>query len=482
MRDIVIAAYFILLGIIAVYGIHLYWLIWIYLRRQPTNGIRRVPDSIRPRVTIQLPVYNEQMVVRRLIRAAAAQYWDRDRLEIQVLDDSTDVTSDIAAAEVCRLRRLGYNIVHIRRNSRTGFKAGALAHGLETATGEFVAIFDADNVPRPDFLNSLMSMFIDPKLALVQARWSFLNRDVSLLCRAQALFLDAHFFIEQAARSRGGLCMNFNGTAGIWRRAAIEDSGGWQSDTLTEDLDLSYRAQLRGWRMVLAEDVDVPTEVPSSIRAFKSQQYRWAKGAFETGLKLLPDVWTSALPRRVKLAAFFHLTQKSISVALLLLSLLLIPALYFRLETGMLKVLLLDLPIFAAGTGSMSLFYGLAYRRGGAYTTWRSRLVLPLLSSIGIGLAVNNSIAVLSAFSRRHSAFVRTPKTGETRVARQSLPKEYRVSFDHTGQFEGLLSLYSMTALICALGLGLYASLPFLMTFVFGYTYFAVTSFRERYA
>jgi hypothetical protein len=276
--------------------------------------------------------------------------------------------------------------------------------------------------------------------------------------------------------------MNFNGTAGVWRRQAIESAGGWQADTLTEDLDLSFRTQMAGWKMIMAEDIDVPTELPGSIRAFKTQQFRWAKGAFETGLKLLPTILKSDLPRRLKMSSFFHLTQKVISVALLFLSILLIPALYFRLETGMLKVLAVDLPIFLAGTGSMSIFYGLAHKREESDRTWRSGLLLPALTSIGIGLAVNNSWAVFSAVFSRHNQFERTPKTGSDRNRRIAPPKDYRVKIDHTVRVETALALYALGAVACAVSLKLFLSLPFLMTFSFGYLYFSVLSIKERYA
>jgi len=277
MADAVIIVYFFLLFVIAFYGVHIYWLIWLYLRnRSAAESIEPLRGPL-PRVTVQLPVYNERAVVVRLIRSAAKLAWPQELLEIQVLDDSDDSTSELAADEVARLRAEGYRIAHIRRTDRSGYKAGALAHGLQLSFGEFVAIFDADNLPRPDFLTKAMGHFADPQVGLVQARWSFLNRAESILCRAQALFLDSHFFVEQSARCRGGLFMNFNGTAGIWRRQAIESAGGWQADTLTEDLDLSFRAQMAGWRFVLAEEIDVPPELPGSIRAFKSQQFRLAK-------------------------------------------------------------------------------------------------------------------------------------------------------------------------------------------------------------
>jgi cellulose synthase/poly-beta-1,6-N-acetylglucosamine synthase-like glycosyltransferase len=343
-------------------------------------------------------------------------------------------------------------------------------------------VFDADNLPHPDFLMKLMPYFNDTSVGLVQARWGFLNRDASLLCRAQALFLDAHFYVEQMARSRGNLPMNFNGTAGVWRREAIARGGGWEFDTLTEDLDLSYRAQMAGFRFLFIDDVEVPTELPSSIRAFKTQQHRWARGAIETGLKLLPTIWRSSMPLRSKVAATFHLTQKSVAVALMLLSIMLAPALYLRMEGGAWKLLVIDLPIFLAGTGSMSLFYGLAYRRGCARRSGWSKLILPLLTSLGIGLSVNNTLAILGALFGCSRHFVRTPKSGQTGIERTGLPDGYNVSFDHTIWIETLLAIYAIGAVGCAVDTGLVASIPFLLTFAFGYSYYAVVSIRERYA
>jgi len=482
MADFVIFVYFFLLFVIAFYGVHIYWLIWLYLHNKSEVSHVKVMPTELPHITIQLPTYNERAVVVRLIKAAADQDWPKELLEIQVLDDSNDDTSELAAGEIESLSAEGYNIKHIRRDDRNGYKAGALENGLRLASGEFLAVFDADNLPRPDFLKETIKYFADPKVGLVQARWSFLNRAESLLCRAQALFLDAHFFIEQAARCRGKLFMNFNGTAGIWRRQAIESAGGWQSDTLTEDLDLSFRSQMAGWRFIFAEDVDVPTELPASIRAFKSQQFRWAKGAFETGLKLLPTIMRSNFPLRIKLASFFHLTQKIISLAILFLSVMLIPALFFRMETGMFKVLALDLPIFLAATGSMSIYYGLAHKRERVDRSWRTGFILPVLTSIGIGLAVNNTFAVFSALFGRRNQFVRTPKSGAIGGRAVMPPTDYRVEFDYTGGIEAMLALYAVGAVLCAVSLNLFFSLPFLMTFVFGYIYFSFLSWKERYA
>ncbi len=484
MTDLLIITYFALLFFISFYGVYLYWLVVNYLRlpgQTPLVPMEPEDATNLPMVTVQLPIFNEKRVVARLIEAVTHFEWPQEKLEIQVLDDSTDETSEIVARLVTELSGRGVTIEHIRRPHRAGYKAGALAVGQEKARGEFIAIFDADNIPPSDFLRRMIPYFDDPRVGMAQARWSFLNRDDSLLCQAQALFLDSHFYIEQAARSRAGLFLNFNGTAGIWRRRAIDSAGGWQSDTLTEDLDLSYRAQLLGWKMLFVEDVDVPTELPNSVRAFKTQQHRWARGAMETGFKLLGRVRRAKLPLAVKIAAHFHLTQKVVSVALLLLSILLIPALYFRWEASAYKVLLIDLPVFITGMGAMSVFYGIAYRREKKNHSARARLVLPMLSAIGLGLAANNSLAVISALKRRESEFVRTPKTGSARGRKLGIPHEYRVSFDRTLLVEALLLANGSIAFIYAFDLGLYFSLPFLATFVFGYGYFVVNSLRERY-
>ncbi|MCK5125603.1 MAG: glycosyltransferase [candidate division Zixibacteria bacterium] len=482
MEKIFVFIYFALLFYIAFYGLHLYYLISIYLK----NSREAIPSTAAlsryPMVTVQLPIYNERAVAARLIKTIAAFDWPQDKLEIQVLDDSDDDTISIVTKETARLAQLGFNIKHIRRGNRRGYKAGALAFGMNQAKGDYIAIFDADNIPHPDFLKRLMPFFDDPRMGMVQARWSFLNREQSLLCRAQALFLDAHFFVEQASRSRGGLFMNFNGTAGLWHRQAIEDAGGWQADTLTEDLDLSYRAQLAGWKMILAEEVDVPTELPATIRSFKTQQYRWARGAVETAIKVLPKVLRSPLPLKVKICSCFHLTQKSTSLALILLSIFLIPALYIRVEGGMLKLLLIDLPIFLAGTGSMSLFYGLAFRRQRELHSLKNKLVLPLITSIGIGLSVNNSLAVISAIFCGKGTFIRTPKSGSTTNDIVRIPTEYRIRSDKTVTIEVILAIYSALAVGSAVFLNLYWSIPFLMTFAFGYFYFSWQSLREQYA
>lgn len=485
MTTAFVFVYFSLLIFVAIYGIHLYWLIFEYWRSKKVN--LSVPHgciakSNFPKVTVQLPIYNEMRVALRLVRAIENFDWPAKSLQIQILDDSTDCTSEIIDNYLAGRKDSKIKIEHIRRSHRTGFKAGALQHGLATASGEFVAIFDSDNLPQPDFLIKMMPFFNNPSTGMVQARWSFLNRHESLLCRAQALFLDAHFAIEQQARFFGGLLFNFNGTAGIWRRTTIDDAGGWQGDTLTEDLDLSFRAQLAGWRFVYFNDYSVPTELPGTIASFKAQQYRWAKGAIQTGLKLAGRIRRSRIPLLSKVAVFFHLTSKMLSPALLALAVLLVPALYIRLEAGTAKLLLIDLPIFVAGTLSMSIFYSLAYRSAGRNRKLSDLWVLPTLTSIGIGLAVNNTRAIVSALINNKTPFVRTPKSGSTDNQYRLVPSAYRIRADRTLVVETALAFYSTAALVIAGYLELYVSIPFLSTFAFGFVYFAWRGFMENYA
>lgn len=485
MKTAFIVLYFLLLAFISFNGIHLYWLISLHLksrRRRQRPPRSSIGTSIFPHVTVQLPIFNERRVAIRLIKAVAAFDWPVERLEIQVLDDSTDATSDIIARYLKRRGSAEPAVRHLRRSHRTGYKAGALRDGLRAARGEYIAVFDADNVPRPDFLNRTMPWFQNPEVGLVQARWSFLNRTESLLCRAQALFLDAHFCIEQQARYAGNLMFNFNGTAGIWRRQAIVDAGGWRSDTLTEDFDLSIRAQLGGWKFVFLSGYDVPTELPNAIGAFKSQQYRWSKGAMQTATKLLPTVLRSDLPLRVKAASLFHFLNKTVSLALLLLAVLLIPALHVRLESGLTKLLLVDLPIFIAATGSMSLFYSLAYRAGQRRKSWKDALLLPALTSLGVALAVNNSRAILSAIFGKRSSFVRTPKSGSTAHRFLPLPRAYATGVESTTWIEGGLAVYALTAIIMAVQMQLFFTVPFLATFFLGYLYFSVRGVRDALA
>ncbi|QSR84915.1 cellulose synthase family protein [Methylacidimicrobium sp. B4] len=364
-----------------------------------------------PKVTIQLPIYNERFVVERLLRSVAALDYPRDRLEIQVLDDSTDATSLEVRRIVEELLRSGVSIEHIRRPTRAGFKAGALQHGLERARGELIAILDADFVPPADFLRKAVPYFSDPRVGMVQARWGFLNREENLLTRCEALFLDGHFLLEQAVRSKGGLFFNFNGTAGLWRKSCIEDAGGWDGETLTEDLDLSYRAQFRGWRFVYAPEIVVPSELPAPITAFRTQQHRWAKGAIQTARRHLPALFRGAFPWRHKVEGGFHLLAHTIhplvaALALLNLAVLLAPCPASTLQPVV--------SCFFTGLSVSFLLYLLAVQRLHKGKIDRSGwLLLPVSLALSLGMSFANTRSVIEGALNVPSSFVRTPKRGD---------------------------------------------------------------------
>src|SRR5436189_3449879 len=387
-ETLTLAAYFFVLIILAIYGWHRYYLVYLYMKNRDKGPTAVIPLDPTPVVTIQLPLYNEMYVADRLIDAVCRIEYPRDLLEIQVLDDSTDETQSIAELAVRRFAAQGVDIKYYHRTSRSGYKAGALEAGLKAARGEFIAIFDADFLPTPDFLTRLMPHFADPRVGMVQARWGHINQDYSLLTKIQAILLDGHFVLEHGGRNRSGRFFNFNGTAGAWRRVAIDDAGGWQHDTLTEDLDLSYRAQLRGWQFVFLADLIAPAEVPVEMNAFKSQQFRWAKGSIQTCVKLLPRILRSKQPLRVKAEAFFHLSANFNYLLMSLLSVLMFPAMWVRYNMGWTEMLVIDVPLFAAATLSVCNFYIVSQRE--LYPDWRTRLkYLPFLMSIGIGLCVN---------------------------------------------------------------------------------------------
>ena len=401
--------YYTVLAILCVYGAHRTWLMWSYYRRggaPPVLPIRPADPSLLPKVLVQLPMFNERFVAERSIAAAAAMRYPRELLEVQVLDDSTDDTRVLAAAAVERLRARGVRASYLPRVQRAGFKAGALAAGLERSDAELVAVFDADFVPPPDFLESTVGAFADPGVGMVQMRWGHLNAAWSLLTRIQAAMLDGHFLFESCARFRAGRLFNFNGTAGIWRRTAIEEAGGWAHDTLTEDLDLSYRAQLRGWRFVFVRDPVCPAELPVDMNGFKGQQRRWTRGGVQTARKLLPAVLRSRdLSPAQKLEATFHLTNGFAYVLLLLLCCL--RPLVVPLGPGLISAL--DLPVLLVASISLCAFYALAQREAGVPRLERL-LVMPMVMAAGIGLSLSNSAAVLAGLAGRVGEFVRTPK------------------------------------------------------------------------
>jgi len=480
-ETLILAAYFFVLIVLAIYGWHRYYLVYLYMRNRG-NGAKPGPalDPL-PVVTIQLPLYNEMYVADRLIEAVCRIEYPREKLEIQVLDDSTDETRGIAELAVRRFATEGVDIKYLHRTDRRGYKAGALEAGLQTARGEFIAIFDADFIPSSDFLTRLMPHFSDAKVAMVQARWGHINQDYSLLTKIQSILLDGHFVLEHGGRHRSGRFFNFNGTAGIWRRVAIDDGGGWQHDTLTEDLDLSYRTQLRGWRFVFVSDVIAPAEVPVEMNAFKSQQFRWAKGSIQTCRKLLPRILRADLPLGVKAEAFFHLTANFNYPFMCVLSVLMFPAMVIRYNMGWYEMLLIDVPLFFAATFSVCNFYMVCQRE--IHTDWRTRIkYLPFLMSIGIGLSINNTRAVIEAIFNKQSEFTRTPKYHIERDSDEWVGKKYRQSVAVQPLIELALGLYFTSTVFYAIANQIYGTVPFLVLFQIGFLYTGLLSIVQQYA
>ena len=474
----VLTAYFACLGLLAIYAVHRLILVVLFLRHRPLGTEPAATDAADlPRLTVQVPVYNEVFVAGRILEAVCRLDYPRDRLEIQILDDSTDATRELCRRLVERYRAAGFDIRHLRRDSRRGFKAGALAEGLRQSTGEYIAIFDADFVPPRDFARRALPCFADPRVGMVQARWGHLNRGFSTLTRVQSIFLDGHFLIEQTARSRTGRYFNFNGTAGIWRRSCIESAGGWQHDTLTEDLDLSYRAQMAGWRFVFLPTLVAEGELPTQMNAFKSQQHRWAKGSIQTGLKLLPGLLKGAAPLRVKSEAFFHLTGNVAYVLMVAVSLLYFPAMRIREHMEWSRLLALDLPILLLGSGSVLVFYLLSQREIGA-GWWKTLMDLPWLVSVGMGLCLSNALAVLEALLGWRTDFVRTPKGPQGRTG--SWPgDDYRARLSPVVLMEAAGTAYFIVVLLYAVRHGIYVSVPFVLLFLSGFAFSAARSLTE---
>ncbi len=473
-----LATYFLVLLILSIYGSHRYVMAYLYYKYKGNLPAPKGRFETAPRVTIQLPVFNEMYVVERLIDAVARIDYPREKLEIQVLDDSTDETQGIARAKVERLKREGHDIVYLHRDNRSGYKAGALQEGLKVARGELVAVFDADFVPTPDFLKRSVDYFTDEKIGMVQVRWEHLNRDYSHLTQAQAIFLDGHFVIEHTARNRSGRFFNFNGTAGVWRRSTIEDAGGWQHDTLTEDLDLSYRAQLKGWQFVYLPDVVSPAEVPVEMNAFKSQQHRWAKGSVQTARKLLPRILRSSLPREVKVEAFFHLTANFTYPLMILLTVLMPVSMVIRFKHGWYEVLMLDLPFFWTATMSVVMFYVASQREIGM-PLWQRVRYLPFIMALGIGMCVNQSKAVIEALVGYETGFTRTPKTGMRGRDRDWVKSKYRMLLTAQPLLELALGAYLTSSIWFALDKGVWFSLPFLLLFQWGFFYVGLVSLLQ---
>jgi cellulose synthase/poly-beta-1,6-N-acetylglucosamine synthase-like glycosyltransferase len=455
------------------YGINCYWLLALFLknkRKEVVHDKRKLRryyaesgmDRL-PKVTTQLPVYNEANVVERLIRSVCAMEYPKDKHEIQVLDDSTDGSEEISARMVAEMRAQGHDIKLIHRTNRHDYKAGALNDGMQVCSGEFIAIFDADFVPPTDYLMRCVPFLVmDKEIGLVQARWGHLNSQESSLTLAQSIGIDGHFVIEQSARSWGRLFMNFNGTAGIWRKSAIETSGGWQGDTLTEDMDLSYRAQLHGWRMKFLYDVVVPAELPSDINAFKSQQFRWAKGSIQTAVKLLPQVLRANVSWRVKLQSVLHTTHYAIHPLMLMTAILALPLLFwFPFKVGTVAFSGLCVLILISSLAP-SILYLVAQRV--SRKNWKSRILsLPTLMALGVGVALNNTRAVLSALSGRKGAFIRTPKAGDKQV------HVYKSKFPYASVVELSLAAYCFTGFYQYTSAEKYLVGPFLGLYAVGF-------------
>lgn len=455
----------VLLGLSAfgLHRLHLVMLCWRHKRRiTEAQALPAISESELPIVTIQLPLFNESTVAARLLDAVAKMDYPRDRFEIQVLDDSTDETQMLVRAHVERLREQGLDAVYVHRVNRVGYKAGALDAGLKICKGSLVAIFDADFIPQPDFLRSVVGHFQEPDVGMVQTRWGHLNREATTLTKVQALMLDGHHLVENRARFGAGLLFNFSGTGGIWRRAAIEGAGGWEHDTLTEDLDLSYRAQLAGWRFIYRQDVVSPSELPEDVSALRAQQYRWAKGTVQTARKLLGRVLKADISWSQRIEAFFHMTPHFAYPLLLLLSVLLLPALVLMPATNTVTMIIVDLPLCAATTGSLAAFYMLAESAQGR--SRRGALVrLPMIIALGTGLAPHLSKAVLEGVLSMAGEFVRTPKQGVKKGryrARADLPI-----------LETALSILSFGAVIASIETGHYFATPFALLFTIGYGY-----------
>lgn len=475
---IVLALYYLTLTTLVAYAAHRLWLSLLLVAKKPAVGERDWGEAL-PRVTVQLPLYNEQFVAERLLRAVAALDYPRDRLEVQVLDDSTDATQGLVDRLTAELGAAGLEVRVVRREGRSGFKAGALAHGTALATGEFIAIFDADFVPQPSFLREVLGGFTDVRVGMVQARWDHLNLQESSLTQLQGVLLDGHFAVEQAARSATGRFFNFNGTAGIWRREAIADAGGWQGDTLTEDLDLSYRAQLKGWKFRYLDGVTVAAEVPSDLGGFVSQQHRWAKGSVETLLKLWRPILAARLPFVVWREAAVHLTSNLCYLLTLVLALLMPAAAWVRREGSYGSLWMLDAALLVVGGGSLLVYYGVACRRAGramGALVWQ----LPAAMALDVGMSVQKAKAVLEALAGRRSEFVRTPKFSE---AAKVAAKTYARPRRWAGGPEAALSgwLFVGAAATVADGAGPSTALPFLLFFAFGFGMVGAASFqRER--
>jgi cellulose synthase/poly-beta-1,6-N-acetylglucosamine synthase-like glycosyltransferase len=479
MERLVLLIYFVSLSILFGFGIH--GLVLLYYYRK-TSGVKRVKPLMpeeNPKVTVQLPIFNELFVVERLIKSVCEIDYPKDKLEIQVLDDSTDETVALSKRLVDEYAAMGFNIKYIHRTNRSGYKAGALKEGLAKAEGEYVAIFDADFVPNRDFLTATVPHFNNSEVGMVQTRWVHLNEEESFLTRAQALALDGHHVLEQQVRNNAGFFINFNGTAGIWRKSCIIDAGNWHADTLTEDMDLSFRAQLKGWKFVYLNDITTPAELPADINALKTQQFRWTKGAIETAKKMLPMVFSASLPLKVKLECLVHLTSNIVYPFIIVVAFLNVPVVIIKNTIGGFDEFYSLMSVFVLASISTFLFYMFAQKA--IHLDWRRRLLLfPIFLAGSMGFAVNNTKAVMEALFNKKSGFVRTPKQGDmvTLVKKKYLQKKLSATII----FELLLTLYFVVGIIISAVFMEIAAIPFQLLFLIGFGTVGYMSLRHALA
>jgi len=483
MEFVITIPYILSLSYIFLFSMSQLHLTWLYLRNKNRNKNAELPAlGFEPLVTVQLPIYNEKYVVERLLDAVSQLDYPSARLEIQVLDDSTDDTASIIARKIESFKDLNLKITYLHRDDRVGFKAGALKEGAKRAAGEFIAIFDADFIPEPDFLRKTIGYFQDPSIGVVQTRWAHINKDYSFLTQLQAFGLDAHFTIEQGARNAAGSFINFNGTCGLWRKKCIEDAGGWSFDTLTEDLDLSYRAQLNGWKFKYMEDVTTPGELPIVMQAIKSQQFRWNKGGAETAKKLFGRVLRSRNSFIHKVHAFFHLFNSSVFVGVFVAALLSIPMLFIKKRHPEISWLF-DLGIvFLFGFLSISIFYWVATKQfyDRPMNTFLRRF--PSFLVVSMGLSLHNAVAVIEGLLGIKTPFIRTPKFNIQRKNERWSSEYFKPSLNIITLLEGILCLYFIFGI--ATGIVMHDNILMIfhvmLVFGFGIVFFhSINSFRH---
>jgi cellulose synthase/poly-beta-1,6-N-acetylglucosamine synthase-like glycosyltransferase len=478
MEKVVLIAYIISLIVLFTFGSHGFIMIYYYLKFRHQRDDFNEQLTVYPHVTIQLPVYNEMYVVERLIKSVCEIDYPIDKLEVQVLDDSTDETVDIVSNTVKEYQLQGFDIQHIHRNQRTGFKAGALKEALQNAKGEFITIFDADFIPKKNFLQIVLPFFKDDKIGMVQTRWEHLNRGYSLITQIQALALDGHFVIEQQVRNKANYFINFNGTSGVWRKACIIDAGNWEADTLTEDLDLSYRAQLKGWKFKYLTDFTTPAEVPAEIISVKSQQFRWTKGAIETARKILPRVWKSKFPLKLKIISTFHLTNNLVFPFILIACLLNTPVVLIK-NSGRYDIYFMFMSVFVLAFVASFLFY--LYSQKDVYEDWRNRVLLfPVFMAGSMGFAINNTKAVIEGLINKKSEFIRTPKYGISGQLDSWKDKKYvHKKISLFVYLELLVALYSFCGIVISIITLQIAAIPFQLMFAFGFGLVSYLSIRH---